>query len=190
MAPKILTGQNIDIIMDSRERVNRVHSHLSEIENLNIIEKQLKVADYICSERVGVERKTVTDFLESILDQRIFNQLCALAESFTNPVLLIEGNPESMFMERNIHPNTIRGVLSSIAIDYKVPILWTRNSRESAHQLFWMARREQVKNGKGLAIRCSKKNVLPHEEQDHCPSNPVPASQGGRPGSHSRVPAP
>ncbi|MBN2043268.1 MAG: hypothetical protein JW754_05705 [Candidatus Aenigmarchaeota archaeon] len=166
MAQKILGSQNIDIIVDSRERGNHVHSHLSDIEDLNIIEKQLKVGDYICSERVAVERKTVTDFLQSIIDQRIFNQLCDLSESFANPVLLIEGNPENMFMERNIHPNTIRGVLSTIAIDYKVPIIWTRNPRETAHQLFWMARREQVKNNKELAIRCSKRGTLPHEEQE------------------------
>ncbi len=166
MVHKILSNQNVDIIIDSRECRNHVHSHLSDIENLNIIEKQLKVGDYICSERVAVERKTVPDFLQSIIDQRIFNQLRDLSESFSNPVLMIEGNPDAMTMERNIHPNTIRGVLSSIAIDYKVPIIWTRNPRETAHQIFWMAKREQTRDGKELAIRCSGKGTLPHQEQE------------------------
>ncbi len=166
MAQKVLGGQNIDIIVDSRESGNHVHSYLSGMEDVNVIRKQLKVADYICSDRVGVERKTIPDFLRSITDQRMFSQVCDLSDSFANPVMVMEGNPELLFLETEVHPNTIRGVLSSIAIDHRVPIIWTRNPRETAMQIFWMARREQVKERKGISIRCSRKGMEPHQKQE------------------------
>jgi Fanconi anemia group M protein len=156
MAQRILPGERVSIIVDARERNSPVFDHLSQLE-VNLIQKQLEVGDYICSERVVVERKTIRDFLQSIIDQRVFKQSSDLIESFERPVLILEGNPELLFLEREIHPNTIRGVLASIVIDYKIPILWTANSKDSASQIFWLARREQIKERKELAIRGMKK---------------------------------
>lgn len=146
---------SVDIVIDSRETA--VLSHLSGLEDSNVTRKQLEVGDYVCSDRVGIERKTISDFLQSILDRRIFKQLCDLSEAYKNPLLIIEGNPEILFLERNIHPNTIRGVLASIAIDHGIPIIWTRNPKETANQVFWIAKREQKREKKAPAIRCLKK---------------------------------
>lgn len=49
------------------------------------------------------------------------------------------------------------GVLASIAIDYKIPILWTANTRETAEQLFWIANREQVLEKREPPVRVKKK---------------------------------
>jgi len=147
----------IQIIADTREMNNPVVIRLSRMEEARLVSKQLDVADYICSERVGVERKTVDDFINSIFDQRIFRQARELTEAFESPVIIIEGNPDLLFTSRNVHSNTIRGALSSIAIDFKIPIIWTRNPEETANQLFWMAKREQVGERNGPSIRCMKR---------------------------------
>jgi len=156
-AQKVLRGEKVLILADHREIASNVTRHLKE-HDADIRETQLKVGDYILSERVAVERKSIPDFLQSVIDQRLFKQMEELACSYEKPVLILEGNPESMFLERNIHANTVRGVLSSIAIDYRIPIIWTHNSKETAAQIYWMAHREQVKEKKELQIRCSKRN--------------------------------
>lgn len=159
-------GVQIQIIADTREMNNPVVLRLSGMEGARIIPKQLDVADYICSERVGVERKTVDDFINSIFDQRIFRQLKDLSGSFESPLLIIEGNPEMLFLNRNVHPNTIRGMLASIAIDYKMPIIWTKSPAETANQIFWIAKREQAVERNGPSIRCMKRKPgLPDQQE-------------------------
>lgn len=154
---KTLPAGKVVVIADTREMRNDVTRSLRNFD-LVLQEKQLEVGDYICSDRVGVERKRVSDFLDSIIDQRIFNQLGDLSQTFEKPVLIIEGNPELLFLERNMHSNTIRGVLSSIALDFRVPMIWTHNSVDTAAQIFWMARREQLDEKREIQIRSNKKN--------------------------------
>src|SRR4030042_5463798 len=164
-AQKILKGEKVVILADHREIASNVTRHLRQ-HDAEIRETQLKVGDYIVSERVAVERKSVPDFLQSIIDQRLFKQMESLSESYEKPVLILEGNPEGLFLERNMHENTVRGVLSSIAIDYRIPIIWPHNSKETAAQIYWMAYREQVQESKGLQIRCTKKVAsLPQQQE-------------------------
>ncbi len=164
-AQKVLKGEKVVILADHREIASNVTRHLRSFD-ADVRESQLKVGDYIVSERVAVERKAIQDFIQSIIDQRLFKQLEELTCSYERPVVMLEGNPEALFLERNMHANTIRGVLSSVAIDYRVPLMWTRNSKESAAQIYWMAYREQVKESKELQIRCSKRNhTLAHKQE-------------------------
>ncbi|MBI4021134.1 MAG: hypothetical protein HY369_02740 [Candidatus Aenigmarchaeota archaeon] len=125
------------IIVDHRER-----DVLASLDAV-IEQKQLPVGDFVLSDRVGVERKSVQDFLQSIIDQRIFGQMETLAATFERPLLIVEGPPAGLF-NGGIHANAVRGVLASIAIDYKIPIIWTQSTQETARQLEWIARREQL----------------------------------------------
>jgi len=162
---KILLNDRITILADSREMSSRVVSYLKEYD-AHVIKKCLDVGDYVVSEHVGIERKTIQDFLQSVINQRLFKQMENLTNTFEKPVLIIEGDPEKLFLERNMHPNTIRGVLSSIVIDYRIPILWTPNQRETASQIYWMAKREQTKAKKEIQIRANKKCYTTSELQE------------------------
>jgi len=153
---QILESGKVVVFADTREACSNVTRHLKKF-NIDVREKRLDVGDYVISYRVCIERKTIQDFLQSVTDQRIFRQLENLSDSYEKPVLLMEGNPELLFMERYIHENAIRGALSSIAIDYSIPIIWTYNSRESAAQIYWMAYREQFGEKRGVQIRSNKK---------------------------------
>jgi Fanconi anemia group M protein len=158
-------GKKVVIAVDHREAASNTAAWLRKL-GADVDAKQLPVADYICSDRVCVERKTISDFLQSVTDQRLFRQLENMTSSFERPVLLLEGSPEMLFSERAIHPNTIRGVLSSIAVDYKIPILWTSNTKETAEQVFWMASREQIIERRPLAVRCEKHMDTVQEAQE------------------------
>ena len=140
------------IFVDTREQNSGVVQALAEFDCV-VKEKMLNVADYLCSDRVAIERKTSPDLVSSIMDQRLFKQLSELKQNFEKPVLLIEGNN---FYER-ITPNALRGALASVALDFSIPILWTRDEKETAGMIFWLARREQFDSGRELAIRGEKK---------------------------------
>ena len=158
------TGK-VSIIVDHRESKNHVFRNLKEFD-VSLIRKQLKTGDYICSDRVCVERKTIPDFIQSIIDRRIFKQVREISECFEKPLMILEGNPDLLFVERNVHPNTIRGALASLAIDQKIPIIWTRNTKETANQIYWIAYREQAKEKRGLAIRCPRKFTSVSNQQE------------------------
>jgi Fanconi anemia group M protein len=161
---KTLPSGKITIFVDHREN-QMVPNYMKEL-GADVVLKQLLVADYICSDRVGVEKKTCSDFLQSIINQRIFKQMGEISDSFERPLLILEGNPEMLFLERQIHPNTVRGVISSIAIDYNVPIIWTSNSRETANMVYWIAKREQDHEKRGVQIRAKTRQETPEEQQE------------------------
>jgi len=159
-----LPTNGLSIIADVREpdSIERILEKLG----VALTKKQLTVADYICSDRVAVERKTAKDFVGSILNQRVFRQVEELTEAYSHSVLLIEGNPDSLFLERNVSPNAIRGAMASIAIDYRIPILWSANPEETANMLYRFAWREQMKSGRTLQIRSNKKAKNMNEKQE------------------------
>ena len=149
------------IFVDKREYASGILNFLSEYD-CNIELKMLERGDYILSDRVVVERKTRGDFVKSIMDQRIFKQIKDMKDAFEKPILLIEGT--NVF--ESLKPNVIRGVLSSIAIEWSVPILWTRDLSDSAGLLYWIARKEQLKEKRNIAIRSKKKTKNLSSQQE------------------------
>ena len=105
----------------------------------NVQVKQLITADFIIQGKdpdgnevsIGIERKTTSDFLNSIIDKRIIQQLIYLKENFTIPLLILEGT-QNIYEIRNFHPNAIRGMLASITGDFQIRIISTRNFRDTA----------------------------------------------------------
>lgn len=126
------------VIVDYRERPSGIVVHLAKL-NIEVEVKSLLVADFIIStensegktQLVGIEKKTRNDFLNSVIDKRLIKQLIDLKEQFELPLLVIEGS-QNFYTLRRFHPNAIRGMLAAIAIDLKIPILYTRNVRDTA----------------------------------------------------------
>jgi len=89
----------VSIIVDHRERYSGISRLLVGL-GAEITEEQLAVGDYILSDRMAVERKRATDFLDSLIKKRLFDQIGRLADAYQRPVLLIEG--EGLF-SRNVN---------------------------------------------------------------------------------------
>jgi ERCC4-type nuclease len=68
------------------------------------------------------ERKTATDFLSSLAQGRLFEQLNALLESRFVPILLLEGDPLRV-SHSQMRAESIRGALMYINAILHVPIL-------------------------------------------------------------------
>jgi len=160
---KIIPSNKVRIIVDNRER--HIADYFSEFD-VDLVFQQLKIGDFICSDRVCIERKTISDFLQSITDQRIFNQVSEIVKNYERPLLILEGNLEELFSIRNIHENAIRSVLAAIAIDFKLPILWTFDEHDTAAQIYRIAHREQIKEKREPQIRVKKKCISFAKQQE------------------------
>ncbi|MCK5560780.1 MAG: DEAD/DEAH box helicase, partial [Thermoplasmata archaeon] len=151
----------ISIIVDHREFSSNVVRRLAELEIL-IKPEQLNVGDYILSERVGVERKYTTDFLSSLIDGRLFEQLKRLKAAYVRPILIIEG--EGLYTNRRMNANAVSGALASVLADYNIPVITTKNELETVEILVSIARREQ-KEGKLVGLRGDKSTMSLQERQ-------------------------
>ncbi|MCK4565990.1 MAG: DEAD/DEAH box helicase, partial [Candidatus Thorarchaeota archaeon] len=140
----------IRLIVDSRELPTAVARELARLD-VQISGESLKIGDYIASEDVAIERKESMDFIQSLIDGRLFVQLSALRSAYRRPVLIIEG--EQIIGLRAVNPASIYGALASIAIRIQVPIIWTRNAEETANVLYRIAHLEQVTSKKPLRTR-------------------------------------
>lgn len=130
------------VVIDNREMSSKVAEHLSNL-GAKITLAALPVGDYAIGDRILVERKTVQDFVDTLVDRDLFGQIAALAESASRPVLIVEGGSIADLYElRNIHPNAIRNTLASIAVDFDVSLVFTRDAEETAGMLYAFARRE------------------------------------------------
>jgi ERCC4-related helicase len=163
---KFITKSNsnqIEIVVDTREAGSQIVRELSKLE-VNIIPSQLSVGDYLISNLVAIERKTTDDFLQSLIDKRLFNQMISLKKNYEIPILIIEGS--SLYGIRNIHPNAIRGALASIAIDYSIPILWSTSSEETAKLIYSLAIREQKDKKRTISLKKTKLGTSIKEMQE------------------------
>jgi Fanconi anemia group M protein len=133
--------KEIVVYVDNREIGSDVVRELTRL-NIRIIPKQLQVADYIVSESVAIERKTAEDFLQSLVDKRLFPQVKEITSKYEKPILILEG--QDLYGRRAIHPEAIRGALISLVVDSRLPIIWTLNSQETARMIHTIARREQT----------------------------------------------
>lgn len=165
------TGNNanvkrIKMLVDQHELRSPV---VRELERLGttIDVKTLVVGDYILSDRVGVERKTVDDFLSTLVDgsRNVFNQVSDLRDSFERPMLIIEGS--GLYIRRRIHPNAIRGVLASIAVDFGVPIVMTEDARDTAAFLHIVAKREQEDVERRPSLHGKRSLMTLKEQQEY-----------------------
>ncbi len=150
------------VVADHREAASGILRELHRLD-LDVEMQQLEVGDFILSERVGIERKTVRDFLQSLVDGRLLEQAKNLAETFERPLLILEG--EGLYSERQIHPNAIRGALACITVDYHVPIISTEDESASAKIVSAIAKREQKEEESEVPVRSERKALTLSEMQ-------------------------
>ncbi|MGB8310188.1 MAG: DEAD/DEAH box helicase [Methanoregula sp.] len=138
------TPQGPAIRIDDRETSSKVVEELSSMGAAIRLER-LPQGDYAIGDRILVERKTARDFVDTLINRDLLGQAKALAEAVPRPVMVIEGG--DIYTERNIEPNALRGVLSALAIDMGISVLFTRDEQETARMLFVIARREEGERG-------------------------------------------
>ena len=154
---------HIKIFADYREKGSAVLKELLA-NNVSLKLDSLSIGDFLLSERTIVEFKNVEDFVNSILDKRIFDQAIKLKNSYENKILIIQGQ-EDIYSVRMIHPNAIRGALASLLLDFGISVIKTSDYKETAALLIALAKREQDENKRAM-IKHSSKPLTIKEQQE------------------------
>ncbi|PSP97465.1 Hef nuclease [Halobacteriales archaeon QS_4_70_19] len=164
-------ADEIEIVADQRELDAHIARDLSTREGVTTRLETLAVGDYVLSDRVAVERKAVDDFLDTLLgsDRSMFDQVGDAARHYARPVVILEG--EGLYEKRNVHPNAIRGALSSLAVDFGASVLQTRDADETADLLEVIARREQDRDDREVRVHGEKSSKTLAEQQEYVVSS-------------------
>jgi ERCC4-related helicase len=158
-------NKNYKIIADFREKGSAVLKKLLEM-NADLIIEKIEVGDYQISERVGIEFKTTIDFIESLIDGRLLTQLPELKRNYEKPLIIVEGN-QDIYSLRNVHPNAIKGMISTILINFGIPILYTKNPKETAEYILSIAKREQEEGKRNFSAHAEKRLLSTKEHQEY-----------------------
>ncbi len=152
---KIKENKPEKIIIDYREKNSLVASYLLK-EGLEIEFKELKIGDYIVKD-VIIERKTVSDFISSMINQRLLKQIEEIKQ-YENKLIIIEGISEKeLYVDENysINPNAIRGFLLSITLKHKIPLIFSKNSEDTAKFIAVLSKKRE----KEINLNAKKKTL-------------------------------
>lgn len=156
----------LKILADTREIKSGVLKCL-DAYGIDLKTMKLDVADYVVSDDMAVERKTIADFNASLIDgkRNLFSQLVDLSRAYKKPVLIIEGDED--LAAGQMHENSVRGALLSIEIDLNVSVFYTKNEEETALLLKMMAKKEQVNEKKTVNPHGKKPAKTTREQQEY-----------------------
>ncbi len=131
------------IIVDHREKNSLVIAELLS-KGIEIDFQQLEVADYIIGD-IAIERKTGIDLIGSMLTKRIFSQVESLKQ-YSKPLIIIENYNGVDLKESKLNENAVRGLLLSLALEHKIPLIFTKDSKETATFLILVAKKTKAES--------------------------------------------
>ncbi|MFB6250272.1 MAG: DEAD/DEAH box helicase [Halobellus sp.] len=160
-------SEETEVVVDQRELDASIAKDLSKRDDVQTRLETLAVGDYVLSDRVAVERKSIADFLDTLLsgERSLFEQVGDLARAYARPVLILEG--EGLYEERNVHPGAIRGALASLAVDFDVSVLRTIDENDTAELLLTIAKREQTERDRTVSVHGETSAKTLAEQQEY-----------------------
>lgn len=137
---------------------------LSSIKDVRVEVKKLEVGDYLCAEDVVVERKSAADFVASIFDKRLFEQVAQMTMNYPTAILVIEGD---IYDTRSaIKPEALDGALSWLVALAGVSLVPTSGVQHTARIIATIARHAQHGLGYEIPLRYNKPKQVHQHEKD------------------------
>ena len=157
----------VTITVDQRETKGSVARSLDDRGDVQLRLETLDVGDFVLSDRVAVERKSVDDFVDTLTgDRDLFAQAGDLRSNYPRGVVVIEGDHERLYAG-GIHENAVRGALASLAVDFGIPLLVTADQDETAKLLYTIAQREQRDEDREHRVHGEKASATLDEQQEY-----------------------
>lgn len=128
--------RSINIAMDDREKSDLIYGKLNVSPGITLEVKRLAVGDYAIENHLLIERKTLRDFANSIVDGRLFHQGKRLMEAPQQSVLILEGRGVTL-NGHGIRREAIQGAMITLSIFFGIPILRARDAEESARLIIY-----------------------------------------------------
>ena len=117
----------IPLVVDSNEPED-IPERLREL-GVEIEVRKIAPGDYVLGP-VGIERKTLYDFFNSMVRKRLFEQVRRLRDSYPQPLVILEGDLAEISTFRS--PQAILGALLVLETTERVPVLTTADKEQTA----------------------------------------------------------
>ena len=154
----------LHVIVDNREQ--KLMALLDKKKDIITYEsKQLDIADIVISEDIAIERKEGFDFIASIMDNRLFEQVLRLKDTYADPILILEGLNDTVFENTGMNIKSIYGALSFVSYKLGISVIPTRNIEDTAIVIERIAYREQVKDSIPILSRKAPKEMSKKERR-------------------------
>ncbi len=152
---------DLRIVVDEREKKSGIPDLLKSV-GLNLEMKTLPIGDYIVAPETIVERKSIRDLMASVFDGRLFDQCSRLKEHFEHPIVLMEGNVDEI-EEITENPMTFYGAISTVVLDFKIPVIPTPSAAHTAKLLISLCSKKD--SSKGPYLKKIKKSSNLEKQQ-------------------------
>lgn len=158
--------ETLNVCVDSNEAsVKREIVNYLRLVGCDVEVRSLPVCDYVVSDRCGIERKKVSDFVNSLKDGRLFSQAKEIASTYERPVLILEGHLPRVFKRSRMRPASVYGAMASLSLDYGFSIIPTGDADSTAVLIHRLAYREQTCESRPLQLRSVRREMPAHEQQ-------------------------
>ena len=153
-----MSTKKIHILLDDREhKLKKVFD--IKADTISYEFKRLEIADIVVSSEVAIERKEGADFISSIMDNRLFEQLLRLKDTYPYPILILEGLNDKVIERTGMKISSIYGALSFISYKLGISVIPTRHLADTAIVIERIAYREQVKDNMPILARSAPKSM-------------------------------
>jgi len=124
------------VIADDREGVSGVPDFLASMPEVESRIARLVVGDYQVEESVLIERKTASDFAQSLVAGRLFEQAARMAESAFRPAYILEGRPTD-WAALGVRREALQGALITLTLIFDIPVLRSADAEETARLILY-----------------------------------------------------
>jgi ERCC4-type nuclease len=154
---EISGGVKMELIIDSREKSDFSSEVIRKANRINILNKKefLEVGDYVIGEAC-FEAKSAQDFLQSIMNRRIWTQVDNMDKNFNNNFVVIYGNIDeattkvikyiktdsntSRIQLKNKLALQFKGAIGRLRLDYGINVIWRDTIEDAAEELITLAK--------------------------------------------------
>ncbi len=126
------------VVVDHRESGSGVIDALKRMPGVDAQLEQLALGDYLVNGVCLFERKTLPDFVESLIDGRLFSQAIRLSTSPLRTAVILEGTGRDL-QRSAIRRETLLGAIISLTLIFDIPVLRSREPEETARLLVYAA---------------------------------------------------
>ena len=130
----------IEIVADHREKNSEIPGMLMQQVDIYLKWDRLSSGDYKLENKLVIERKTAQDFIQSIIDGRLFKQCKRLSSQSFTPLILVEGDLFDPEIRHNMSQAAIQGALISVSIHWRIPIIFSKNKQNTVEILITCSR--------------------------------------------------
>jgi len=152
----------MELIIDSRENSDFSSEVIRKANRINVLNKKefLEIGDYVIGDAC-FEAKSAQDFLQSIMNRRIWTQVDNMDKNYNSNFVVIYGTAEQAVVKvmkyiklesnqsRHQMKNKLilqfKGAIGRLRLDYGINVIWRDTVEDAAEELVTLAKMIPVK---------------------------------------------